>query len=303
MIIPARGAVLGSGSNCDIFLDERTLAQKHCCIVFENDQWIAKEVGSRSVFINGQKTVSSPLKQGDRIELGALILKVVSLPVSQAVPSTNQRLPDSVQVQESSGSPPTAADTAKGQTREGTIRFACKCGKVHILKAAFAGKTALCDQCGANFTVPTETASECAAPSQRNAPSTVSEEDNVLQVVPSTDNRTRSFGKVESVMDRWKTGIICFLVGLTVSAVAIVVTHKSVDTPLAQRLEAEKIPEAEYDYGVYYSIPGRGKCVLMDKFLVTDSKTGLFVWQYRMREYLPSGQLGMDFMWPPIQAQ
>ena len=129
--VPASGAVLGRGLDCDIIFNEPTLSRNHCRFGCENDKWVVQDLGSRSgVIINGQKANSSPLKQGDEIILGRLCLKVLSLPVPQVV---------------------TSADT---------IRFTCKCGKIHVVKAASAGKTVVCKYCGAKITVPMVTASE-----------------------------------------------------------------------------------------------------------------------------------------------
>jgi hypothetical protein len=96
--VPAGGAILGRDSDCcDKSFNEPTLSQKHCRIAFESGQWGIQDLDSSSgVIINGQKTSSSALKQGDRIELGALAFKVVSLPVPQVVPSTNREAADSV---------------------------------------------------------------------------------------------------------------------------------------------------------------------------------------------------------------
>jgi predicted component of type VI protein secretion system len=129
--IPATGAVLGRGLDCDIIFNEPTLSRKHCRFVFENGNWGVRDLGSRSgVIINGQEVNSSLLKQGDEITLGRLCLKVLSLAVPQVASS-----PD-------------------------TLRFKCTCGKVHILKAALAGKNVVCKQCRAKFRVPMATAPE-----------------------------------------------------------------------------------------------------------------------------------------------
>jgi hypothetical protein len=78
--VPASGAVLGRSSDCDITLDEHTVSRTHCRFACENGDWVIEDLGSRSgVIINGQKSSKSPLGQGDRIELGVLLLKVVSL--------------------------------------------------------------------------------------------------------------------------------------------------------------------------------------------------------------------------------
>ena len=78
--VPVSGAVLGRGAASDITLDEPTLSRNHCRFAFENGGWVIEDLGSRSgVIINRQKSSESPLNQGDRIELGALVLQVVSL--------------------------------------------------------------------------------------------------------------------------------------------------------------------------------------------------------------------------------
>jgi pSer/pThr/pTyr-binding forkhead associated (FHA) protein len=82
--VPASGAILGSDSDCDIILDEPTVSPKHCHIVCDKGDWGIDAIGGcTGVSVNGQKTNGSPLKEGDRIELGAMFLEVVRLPVPQ----------------------------------------------------------------------------------------------------------------------------------------------------------------------------------------------------------------------------
>lgn len=122
--VPTTGAVLGRGKDSDIKLDEPTFSRKHCRIVREKTGWVIQNLGSRSgVIINGQMTNGGSLKQHDEIRLGQLRLKVVSLLEPQCY-------------------------------------FRCQCGKVYAVKAAFAGKTAVCKRCGAKTKVPEATASE-----------------------------------------------------------------------------------------------------------------------------------------------
>ncbi len=123
--VPSRGAVLGRGVDCDIVLDDPSVSRKHCRIVWENTDWVIEDLGSRSgVIVNEQMSHISPLKQGDEIRLAGLVLKVASPPFPQAVRAQD------------------------------TISFSCKCGKVHVVKAAFAGKSLVCKQCGAKIVIP-----------------------------------------------------------------------------------------------------------------------------------------------------
>lgn len=127
--VPVSGAVLGRGLECDIVFNEPTLSRKHCRFACENGQWIVQDLGSHNgVIINGQKADTSPLKLGDEIILGRFCLKVLSLPASQVAPPPN------------------------------SIRFTCRCGKVHVVRAASAGRTVVCKYCGAKITVPMATA-------------------------------------------------------------------------------------------------------------------------------------------------
>jgi pSer/pThr/pTyr-binding forkhead associated (FHA) protein len=106
--VPASGAVLGRGADCDVTLDEPTLFRRHCCFTFENGDWVIEDLGRRSgVIINGQKSRESPLKQGDAIKLAGVVLKVVSLPLPQVVPAQETiRLPsDSALVLLTTGKP------------------------------------------------------------------------------------------------------------------------------------------------------------------------------------------------------
>jgi hypothetical protein len=123
--VPANGAVVGRGADCEVTLDEPSVSRRHCRIVWEKDEWVIEDLGSRcGVIINGQVSTKSRLKQGDEITLAALVLKVVKLPFRQVVPAQD------------------------------TISFPCKCGKVHVVKIAFAGKTFVCKQCGAKRVIP-----------------------------------------------------------------------------------------------------------------------------------------------------
>ena len=123
--VPIGGAVLGRGLDCDIVLDEPSVSRKHCRIVSEKADWIIEDLDSRSgVIINGQASSENPLKQGDEIKLAALVLKVVSLQLPQGAPARD------------------------------AISFSCKCGKVHVVKAAFAGKSIVCKQCRAKIVIP-----------------------------------------------------------------------------------------------------------------------------------------------------
>ena len=123
--VPIGGAVLGRGLDCDIVLDEPSVSRKHCRIVSEKADWIIEDLDSRSgVIINGQASSENPLKQGDEIKLAALVLKVVSLQLPQGAPAQD------------------------------AISFSCKCGKVHVVKAAFAGKSIVCKQCRAKIVIP-----------------------------------------------------------------------------------------------------------------------------------------------------
>jgi hypothetical protein len=178
--------------------------------------------------------------------------------------------PDSVEGQRRRDSTMGATDTSEGQIPEGTIQFTCQCGKVHILKAAFAGKTALCDQCGANFTVPTETASESAAAPERNAPLTFSSEDNVPQVVPSMD----SHEKTRSNKTTW---LVVTLAGV----LALIVWGSATWTPSTQ-------PKSIFKYRVGQWIAGKklGSGVWQVIGVVpTEPVGGLYSGYYTLHQY------------------
>ena len=128
IIVPASGAILGRGSDCDVTLREPTLSRKHCRIVCENGEWVIQDLGSRcGVIVNDAKVGRRSLGQGDVVRLGSLQLRVTTAPVESIPQPTGDKL----------------------------IRFKCQCGKRYAVKDTLAGKAATCKQCGAKVTVPT----------------------------------------------------------------------------------------------------------------------------------------------------
>jgi hypothetical protein len=130
--VPEAGVVVGRSPDCDVTLDDSTVSRKHCRIALESGEWVVQDLGSRSgVIVNETKGGKQSLTQGAVLQLGDLRLRVAAICSSGTAGTSDHNL----------------------------IRFRCRCGKEYAVKAALAGKTAVCKQCGDKLIVPIMTAS------------------------------------------------------------------------------------------------------------------------------------------------
>jgi transcriptional regulator of acetoin/glycerol metabolism len=81
---PAReGSRTGDGRILDIRLPGKWISSRHAVIRAVGNEWIAEDVGSRNgTFINGRRTSSGILRDGDVLEVGRVFLRVRGGPAS-----------------------------------------------------------------------------------------------------------------------------------------------------------------------------------------------------------------------------
>ncbi|MBT5020535.1 MAG: FHA domain-containing protein, partial [Planctomicrobium sp.] len=66
---------IGRGVHNDSRILDTEMSRQHADFTFENDRWlIVDKNSSNGTFVNGKQVESSPLKQGDQIQLGRSIL-------------------------------------------------------------------------------------------------------------------------------------------------------------------------------------------------------------------------------------
>ena len=77
--VPARGATLGRSSRNEICVHDPSLSRKHCRLFFNDQQqlWISDQDSANETLVNGKPVRSAPLHVGDRIAVGATLLKVL----------------------------------------------------------------------------------------------------------------------------------------------------------------------------------------------------------------------------------
>lgn len=77
MTLPLRdGLVLGRSSNADIQLTDHGVSRQHCRLDVENERYMLTDLGSlNGTYVNGERITRLPLLDGDRIQIGASILR------------------------------------------------------------------------------------------------------------------------------------------------------------------------------------------------------------------------------------
>jgi pSer/pThr/pTyr-binding forkhead associated (FHA) protein len=69
--------VIGRGRGADVVLAEPTISRAHAAIGFEEDAFFVQDLGSTNgTLVNGTRGERSPLKDGDEIQMGKLILRI-----------------------------------------------------------------------------------------------------------------------------------------------------------------------------------------------------------------------------------
>ncbi|MEW5740898.1 MAG: AgmX/PglI C-terminal domain-containing protein [Myxococcota bacterium] len=67
---------LGSGSHCDVLLDDATVSEAHAFLYFQNGRAAIQDAGSGAVFVNGHRVNACEVRPVDEIACGPFTLKV-----------------------------------------------------------------------------------------------------------------------------------------------------------------------------------------------------------------------------------
>ena len=69
--------VIGRGRGADVVLAEPTISRAHAAIGFEQGAFFVQDLGSTNgTLVNGAREEKAPLKDGDEIQMGKLILRI-----------------------------------------------------------------------------------------------------------------------------------------------------------------------------------------------------------------------------------
>jgi pSer/pThr/pTyr-binding forkhead associated (FHA) protein len=67
--------VIGRSTECDIQLAVRNVSRKHAHVLFQNEEYLIEDLGSKNgVFVNGIKVAKCVLRSNDQIEIGGVKL-------------------------------------------------------------------------------------------------------------------------------------------------------------------------------------------------------------------------------------
>lgn len=67
--------VIGRSTECDIQLGVQNVSRKHARILFQNEEYLIEDLGSKNgVFVNGIKVAKCVLRSNDQIEIGGVKL-------------------------------------------------------------------------------------------------------------------------------------------------------------------------------------------------------------------------------------
>jgi pSer/pThr/pTyr-binding forkhead associated (FHA) protein len=93
---PGEDIVLGRSSEADVVLDEELMSRRHASISWEDGSPVVQDLRSTNgTFVNGQRVERGRLVHGDRLHVGANILKLVAefVPVALAEARARQGRP------------------------------------------------------------------------------------------------------------------------------------------------------------------------------------------------------------------
>jgi pSer/pThr/pTyr-binding forkhead associated (FHA) protein len=69
--------VIGRGRGADVVLAEPTISRAHAAIGFEEKSFFVQDLGSTNgTLVNGAREEKAPLKNGDEIQMGKLVLQI-----------------------------------------------------------------------------------------------------------------------------------------------------------------------------------------------------------------------------------
>ncbi len=70
--------VVGRGRQADLALSEATMSRSHAALVYAEGQWFLEDLDSTNgTLLNGSRTSRAPVKTGDELQLGRLVLRVL----------------------------------------------------------------------------------------------------------------------------------------------------------------------------------------------------------------------------------
>jgi len=73
--LTSRRTVIGRGKDADIRVDNPLVSRAHALLIFKDGHWVVEDLDSpNGLYLNGERTKSSRLEVGDRIELGRHVL-------------------------------------------------------------------------------------------------------------------------------------------------------------------------------------------------------------------------------------
>lgn len=74
---PRAELTIGRGLDCDVILDNGTVSRRHARVAARGGHWLIEDLGSRAgVVLNGRRVSAAPLRPGDHVRLGAIVLDV-----------------------------------------------------------------------------------------------------------------------------------------------------------------------------------------------------------------------------------
>lgn len=69
--------VVGRGRQADLVVSEPTISRAHAALVHREGQWFVEDLESTNgTVVNGSRRKQAPLRDGDEIQMGRLILRV-----------------------------------------------------------------------------------------------------------------------------------------------------------------------------------------------------------------------------------
>lgn len=86
-----RPIIIGRSSRCDVTLDDKLISRNHCRISALEDTWLVEDLGSHNgTCVNGIEVKRHVLAEGDRIELGEVLIEFHLGPFPSTRPSSPQ---------------------------------------------------------------------------------------------------------------------------------------------------------------------------------------------------------------------
>jgi len=84
--LPDTGTVVvGRSRSCDVRLHGDLISREHCRLHCSDECWSVEDLGSRNgTYVNGERVKQAALRTGDRIYVGRMLLRIVSLTTSDS---------------------------------------------------------------------------------------------------------------------------------------------------------------------------------------------------------------------------